>query len=385
MACGTRLDYDIGLMEVLSQVEQQLCGLVRRLTRPPDRLYIRVNTARISVDEYIKIAGSRGYTLERDEEIPEALWAPVEGPNHIDDRGKKVVADKRAAEAVMMGSNLYAPGVLYAEGVEKGDKVVVVDPNGVPVAQGVAAMSWAEMKAARRGLAVRVEQSLYRSIRVSELPGYTEGLIYGQSLPSMYVARILDPAPGEVILDMNAAPGGKTGHIAQLMRGKGKVIAVDRPSKTRTLRETIRRLKLGNVEIIGADSRALTKTHPSLVGKIDAIVIDPPCTNLGVIPKIRDKKTLKDSVTLARYQRGFIREALKLLKKGGRLVYSTCTLTPLENEANIRYGLEQGLSEAGIPGWVGRGLRTRLGLRFHPNRHGTPGFFIGSVLFKLRA
>ncbi|MCE4601626.1 MAG: RsmB/NOP family class I SAM-dependent RNA methyltransferase [Desulfurococcales archaeon] len=384
MVCGTRLDYDIGLMEVLSQVEPETCNLVRRLTKPPDRLYIRVNTSRINVDDYIKIAKNSGYTLERDEEIPEAVWAPVEGPHEIDDRGRRVVVDKRAAEAVMMGSNLYAPGVLYAEGVDRGDKVVIVDPNGIPVASGIAVMSWTEIKSSRRGLAVKVEESLYKSVRVSELPGYSEGLIYGQSLPSMYVARILDPAPGEVIVDMNAAPGGKMSHIAQLIHGEGKIIAIDRPSKVETLRRTVKRLRLSNVEIIGGDSRILSKTYPSLVGKVDAVVIDPPCTNLGVIPKIRDRKTLRDSVTLARYQRGFIREAFKLLKEGGRLIYSTCTLTPIENEANIAYGLEHGFAEAGLPGWVKRGYKSRLGLRFHPNRHGTPGFFIGLVLFKLR-
>ncbi len=383
MACGSKLSYDVGLLEVLAVVEPDTCGLVRRLERPPDRIYVRVNTLKTNVDEYLEMLRDSGIQMYKDEELPEAIWAPVKGPIRLDVEGRrKVVADKRAAESVMMGSNLYAPGVLYAEGVSRGDKVTVVGPNGEPVAVGTAVMSWEEVKARRKGIAVRVEASLYQAIRVSELPGYDRGLVYGQSLPSMYASRILDPSPGELVVDMNAAPGGKTGHIYQLSGGRAMIVAVDRPSKTGKLREVLARLRAEGVKVLGGDSRKLSQILPGLVGKVDAIIIDPPCTNLGVIPKLWDKKTLRDAVTLARYQRGFIREAYRLLRRGGRLLYSTCTLTPVEDEVNIRYAEDIGFERIGVPRWVGRGSKSSLGLRFHPNRHGTPGFFIGPLLIK---
>ncbi len=381
MACGVEnLEYDSGLLEDLNSIIPSPCRLVRRLQKPPDRLYIRVNTLKTGVQEYIDAARDRGYRLHRDDVIPEAVWAPVHGPYHIDDRYRKVVADKRAAEAVMMGSNLYAPGILYADNVSKGDRVTIVDPNGTPVAEGIALMSWEEVKLKGRGKAVEVTKSIYKSIRVSELPGYEDGLIYGQSWPSMHVARILDPGPRELIVDMNAAPGGKVSHIAQLAPGS-RIIAVDRESKVGRLRATLNRLGIRNVEVVPGDSRSLTRIMPGLEGRVDAVIIDPPCTNLGVIPKIRDRKTLKDALTLSRYQRGFIREAYRLLRRGGRLVYSTCTLTTVENELNVKYALDLGFELIQPPSWVSSEVKSGYGLRFYPHVHGVPGFFI-SILMK---
>ena len=381
--CGSPLEYDAGLSADLDSSAGPLCSLVKSLLRPPPRLYVRVNTLKVSVDSYLKVLEDRGLEFRVDKDIPEAIWYPVEGPLNWEFRGKKVIVDKVAAESVLMGSDLYAPGVVEARGVERGDEVVIVAPNGVIVGGGVAVMSWKEIKEGGRGLAVKVTKPIYRAPRVRDLPGWGEGLIYGQSVTSMYVARALDPKPGWTVIDLTAAPGGKVSHVAQLAGRRSRIIAVDRPSKVERLRETLSRLGIDWVKVIGADSRRLTRTYPSLQGKADAVLVDPPCTNIGVIPKVWDRRTLRESVAASRYQWSFIVEAWRLLKPGGLLAYSTCTLTSLENEAIVLRAVE----ELGFRlewSWgvrPSRGWSTGLGWRWAPHKTPTPGFFL-AVLSK---
>ncbi len=379
--CGYHIYYDAGLSEVLDATAGPLCRLVEALTRPTPRLYVRVNTLRVSVGEYLEILRVRGLSFYVDEDIPEAIWAPVEGPFRIPLYDKLVVADKRASESVLMGSDLYAPGVLEAEGVRRGDLVTVVSPRGVPVGSGVAVMDWSEARVLRRGLFVKITNPVYRAPKVSELPGSGE-LVYGQAITSMYVARLLDPKPGEVVVDMTAAPGGKVGHVAQLVGPKARVIAIDRPSKVAKLKETLSRLGLHWVEVVGGDSRYASELLGGLAGRVDAVLVDPPCTDIGVVPKVEDYKSYKDSVNASEYQKQFVREAYRILKPGGRLVYSTCTLTDVENEAVVEYALNIGFKLEDYEVKLSRGRKGEYGIRFTPHRDGTPGFFISLKLVK---
>ena len=379
-ACGTPLRYDHGIVESIPEAAGWQCTVVQSLTMPSSRVYVRVNTLKADPGMVLDMLRGAGYEFYRDEEIPEALWAPVKGPYRVPVYEKKVVVDKRAAESVMLGSDLYVPGAVEARGVAAGDEVTIVAPNGVPVAAGVAVISWREALERKRrgqgGVFVRVTHPMYRAPRPPSLPGYREGLIYGQSLPSMYVARLLDPRPGEVIVDLTAAPGGKVGHAAQLAGPGATVIAVDRRSKAGRLRENLERLGLHWVRVVAGDSRRITSLLPGLEGRVDKVILDPPCTNLGVIPKVEDHKTVEDARALARYQAQLIRAAARLLRRGGLLSYSVCTLTAWETEAQASYIESLGFQARDPPGWARRPLRTRLGLLFSPARHRLTGFYI---------
>ncbi len=380
--CGTPLDYDVGLMERLEPLyggSGALCRELRALLEPPRRLYVRVNTVKVGVEDYLRLLRERGLAFERDPDVPEAIWHPVEGPFEVPVYDLKIVADKRAAESVLTGSDLYVPGILWApRSLRRGSRVTVVAENGVPVGSGVSLVSFEDLKKLGRGLAVKITKPRYKAPRVAELPGYAEGLIYGQSLPSMAAVRLLDPKPGEVIVDLTAAPGGKVGYAAQLAGPRARVIAVDRKSKEATLRATLSRLGLGWVEVVAGDSRRLPGPLSGLTGRVDAVIVDPPCTNIGVRPKVYDRRTLRDSINASRYQRGFLRAAAKLLRGRGRILYSVCTLTWDEGLRNTLWAIEElGLSEADPPTWLTRrARREKVGVSFRPSIHGTPGFYM---------
>ncbi len=379
--CGSHIDYDPGLAEDLDASSGPLCELISSLQKPPPRLYVRVNTLKISVESYLKLLRDKGLEFHVDEDIPEAIWHPVEGPLHWEFKGKRVVADKFAAESVLMGSDLYAPGIVDAEDFEAGDEVYIVAPNGIVVGGGVAVISWREARERGQGLVVRNTKPIYRAPRVRDLPGWEEGYIYGQSVTSMYVARALSPRPNWLIVDLTAAPGGKVSHVAQLAGRGSRIIAVDRPSKVEKLRENLHKLGMDWVKVVGADSRRLTKLYPSLESKADAVIVDPPCTNIGVVPKVYDRKRLREAVAASRYQWSFVEEAWRLLKRGGLLAYSTCTLTSLENEFIVERALELGFElhwEWGVK--PSRGWSTGLGWRWAPHRSGTPGFFLALLV-----
>ncbi len=360
----------------------ELVELFSAVKRPCRKYFVRVNTALISVGELVDLLRSRGFEVYRHEFIEEAIWFPVEGPFELPVADKVVVADKYAAESVYQGADLYAPGVVKANGVKRGDEVLVVAPTGEPVGFGVAVMDGEEMIKRRRGLAVKVLISVYRAPKVKELPEYRIGLIYDQSLPAQVVTRVLDPQPGEVIVDMCAAPGGKTTHIAQLLRGKGVVYAFDDSStRIKRLEYEVKRMKLKNVIIIKHDSRYIHVDYPTL--KAHKVLIDPPCSALGVRPKLYDVKSYREVIGCSEYQKQFLREAVKILVKGGVIVYSTCTITPEENEEIVKYAIEKlGLEledteyrRLGSPALPLLSREEGI-IRFYPHRHDTPGYFI---------
>jgi 16S rRNA (cytosine967-C5)-methyltransferase len=205
--------------------------------------------------------------------------------------------------------------------------------------------------------------------RITELPGFAEGDFWAQDEAAAIPARLLDAKPGERVLDLGAAPGGKT---AQLAATGATVVAVEREARRmERLRENMTRLKL-RPELVQAD---MTAWRPD--AQFDAVLLDAPCTATGTIrrhPDVPHLKRAKDVVQLAATQRNLLAAAAKLLKPGGRLVFATCSLQAEEGEAHMAH-LPEGLRPDPIrpeeaPGVSGRGtVRTRPDM-------GMDGFFI---------
>jgi len=164
-------------------------------------------------------------------------------------------------------------------------------------------------------------------------PRFAEGLYTVQDETSIKVAPLLDPKPGERVLDLCAAPGGKTTHLAELLGGKGLVVAVDLPDRIGLVVESARRLGLANIDCVAGDGATIGFREP-----FDAILVDAPCSNTGVLsrrPDVRWRLKEKDITGAVAIQRKLLGNAARLLKPGGRLVYSTCSLEPEENRIDL--------------------------------------------------
>lgn len=165
---------------------------------------------------------------------------------------------------------------------------------------------------------------------------YRRGMYSIQDESSMLVGEVVQPAPGATVLDMCAAPGGKAAHLAELMENRGSVAAYDvHRHKVKLLDAEARRLGLHIIKAEHGDARELPCRAPALY---DYVLLDAPCSGLGVIrrkPEIKWRQTERDITQLAELQRELLDAASQMVKPGGVLVYSTCTLEPKENELQI--------------------------------------------------
>jgi 16S rRNA (cytosine967-C5)-methyltransferase len=163
-------------------------------------------------------------------------------------------------------------------------------------------------------------------------PLYAAGAITPQSRASQRVARLVDPQPGERILDLCAAPGGKTTHLAALMGDQGEIVAVERhPQRAQALTAQADRLHASSVRVQVADARDVNADL--LGGTFDRVLVDPPCSGLGTLsshPDLRWRASPEGIESMRTEQEAIVAAARSVLAPGGRLVYSTCTLSPRE-------------------------------------------------------
>jgi 16S rRNA (cytosine967-C5)-methyltransferase len=168
---------------------------------------------------------------------------------------------------------------------------------------------------------------------------FREGYYTVQDESAGLVSVLLAPEEDDLILDMCSAPGGKATHIAQLLKNKGKIIAVDKyDGKIRTMKENAERLGVKNIELVQDDANDF-QNDVITTQRFDKILLDAPCSGLGVLskkPDIRWKREPEDIIRLSKYQKNLLCNAAKYLKPGGVIVYSTCTIEPEENMDIIR-------------------------------------------------
>ncbi len=233
---------------------------------------------------------------------------------------------------------------------------------------------------------------------VNKLPGYKEGLFTVQDEAASFVGFVVAPKPGEVVVDLCAAPGGKSVHLAELMENKGRVIAVDsHEGRLKLLKETRNRLGLTNIEVLTGDGTSLDLKESLAEGIfVDRILIDAPCSGTGVMNRRSDlslNRQAPDMVALVELQKQLLENAGQLLRPGGVMVYSTCSMEPEENEELIKWFLETHQDfqpdnlEAFIkPELASKWLKadkdfqpTKGYLQLLPSRHNLSGFFIARL------
>ncbi|XP_061208130.1 tRNA (cytosine(72)-C(5))-methyltransferase NSUN6 isoform X3 [Neopsephotus bourkii] len=356
------------------EAESKYQSLLSHLSHPPAFSAVRVNTHLASVKHVKKLLfeeiqkqfkGLRVPVLEHPK-LQDILLIPVIGPRRdLKKHASEVIVGAQCGYAVLRGAHVYVPGIISTSRFLKpGDLVSVYSDiegkckkgakefEGVKVflGNGISELSRSEIfssKGPLNGLGIRMVEPVYLS------PSFDNVLpsqLFLQNLPSMVVSHILNPQPGERILDMCAAPGGKTTHLAALMHDQGEVIAMDKiANKVKKIKQNAELLQLNCIKAFCYDgTKALSvekredeqEGPPFLPESFDRILLDAPCSGMGQRPNMAYTSTLKEVTSYKPLQRKLFTVAVKLLKPGGVLVYSTCTITLSENEEQVAWALK---------------------------------------------
>ena len=399
--------------------------ILRAINKPADNYYLRINLPKISADEIIKQMRSAFPDFEISKgQLPNIFKIGVVGRERPDLLEKWVYCDKFAAESVMVGADLFIPGVKGMKGRFPADEQVsiLLTPPEVPqgqmvesfhVANGRAMMRSNDFPKYRKGIFIKNNDRRFSLPPYRHSSFFTNGYISDQNFPanvavSIFMDHILtnmerhpdNPnAVDPVIFDTCSAPGHKSSGMAEIgrhqtaLRGTPKwfnIFSIDR-SKRRLLHleSDIVRLGLENITVVPIRLEKLLKQRPEYSEHADYLMFDPPCSALGTRPKLFIERSQKDLEDYASNQRRLFKIVHNLLKPGGMLMYNTCTIPKEENEALVayairKYGYEvlpipQNFAKLGNDGVSMDGLseeeRKRL-LRFYPRLNDGMGYFI---------
>ncbi|XP_078394512.1 tRNA (cytosine(72)-C(5))-methyltransferase NSUN6 isoform X2 [Cetorhinus maximus] len=326
------------------QSELKFEALLSRLSHPPAFTSIRVNTCAASTDHIKKLVTEeiqkqfKGWPMSdipvlEHPELPDALVIPVLGPRlNLQRHSIEVIVGAQCGNAVLRGAHVFIPGILSAPKFMKaGDAVSVysdicgkckrgavefMGPKAF-VGNGIAELSRNEIFCSNyilRGVGIRMTEPVYIS---PSFDNFLSSFVFLQNLPSVVVSHVLDPKPGERILDICAAPGGKTTHIAALMNDKGEVIAMDKiANKVKKIKQNAENLQLKCIKVFCYDgTKALAKQGiwngqagpPFLPESFDRVLLDAPCSGLGQRPNMACDWSLKEITSYPPLQRKLFR------------------------------------------------------------------------------
>lgn len=226
--------------------------------------------------------------------------------------------------------------------------------------------------------AIMVEN--FKGIESSRL--YKEGLFTVQDISSMLVAKVVAPKEGDMVLDMCSAPGGKSTHMAELMKNTGKIVSRDVfEHKIKVIKAAAKRLGIKNIEAEEFDAANLDENS---IEKFDCVLTDVPCSGLGIIrrkPEIK-YKAKEELVDLPKIQSKILENASKYVKINGTLVYSTCTVQNCENIEIVEKFLKENPNYELVPIEginVDPDEQEKGYIKIYPNVHGMDGFFIAKM------
>ena len=243
----------------------------------------------------------------------------------------------------------------------------------------------------QKGFQVEVSPHIEEAITIkgttnlAELDLLQMGHLYIQDFGSMLIGRIVDPKPGDLVVDVCSAPGGKATHLAQLMKNQGRILARDiHPHKIKLIKANANRL---GTKIVEPEEFNGYELDINLIEKADRVLVDAPCSGLGIIrrkPEIKYRKKPEDVTEITALQLDILSKASQYVKPGGYIVYSTCTIDPRENEVVVKVFLKEhpqfeleNLGEKYAPLIPGKPQGEMLQL--YPNVHGTDGFFMAKL------
>jgi len=268
-------------------------------------------------------------------------------------------------------------------------------PSSLWVRTNTLKISRAALKTMLENQGLQVEESRYTpeglrlsgAVQLHTLPAFQQGLCTVQDESSILVALAARPQPGQRVLDVCSAPGGKATHMAQLMQNQGEVLACDiHPHRLDLIRENCKRLGVTIVQPLLQDGTKMVERWRT---PFDVVLCDVPCSGLGVLgrrPDARWSKQAEDIAALCEVQRQILDQAAQLVRPGGVLVYSTCTITPEENQQQLEAFLvahPDFYLDTALPSyWPSVGKGAAGFVQFLPMIDDTDGFFIARLMRK---
>ncbi|XP_059172386.1 tRNA (cytosine(72)-C(5))-methyltransferase NSUN6-like [Physella acuta] len=346
--------------------EQHLSSLLHMLTTPPMYTTLRFNSQKtqpeqavekiaVLLNEQSQLSQRKPYDIFLHPKLCDCIVIKNRGPFDVAKTDKEIIVDLACGMAILRGAHVYKNGIMgILHNTRAGDLVSVYadldgkclkgrasvyDGQKLHVGNGVSQVARSDVcnvNTSHSGIGILMTQPIFEAPSLADI---LQEEIFAQNLPSIVCVHVLDPQEGETILDMCAAPGGKTTHIATLMKNRGRIVALEK-SKERT--KKMEKLKTENMEIYPFDSTNAVSADADPMGgppyppcTFDRILVDAPCSALGQRPSYMNKLTLNQLKSFPVIQHKLLMTAVKLLKPGGVLVYSTCTITREENEDQV--------------------------------------------------
>lgn len=358
-----------------------LQDLLSWIARPPMFTTLRVNTivtttqaAKENLEKELKEQclqrGTSGFSVNVFPHLSDCLVVQNSGPHQPCEQAKlEVIVDLACGMSILRGADVFKQGILGAPPcMQVGSRVAVLaDLDGkclkgltqvyngrkLYVGTGVAQISREDLfcvkasslQSQQRGIGVVLTEPLYQAPSLSHM---LPTLVFPQNLPSIVCSHVVNPQPGQMVIDMCAAPGGKTTHLACLMKNQGRLIALDKTEdKINKIMSLSNQMGLTCIEPYAFDARKAVKNDADLHGgppyppnSFDAVLLDGPCSALGQRPSVRNRMSASSLASFPKLQRMLLSAAVSLLRPGGVLVYSTCTVLAEENEQQAAWLLQ---------------------------------------------
>ncbi len=367
-----RLSFFYGVFRTIKMIEA--------LRKPVRKLAIRVNTLRVSPDRLIDELNKAGIQAFPSKVYRDVIFVKIEGPFEVKRVSKKIVVKDKSAEGVMLGANLYAPGLLEMDpDVKIGDEVNIVTRFGEIIAYAISKVSAAEKVI--KGIVAEVKESIYRMPNLKTLRSFVIGNAYPASLVATEALKWFSPKPDERILCISPSVEDLA-YILQLVKGEAEITVISKTDLEEIrIKEAIRKMRL-------EDFKKKIRWHTVDYKYIrfdpeafDAIFVSPRNSKIGLRPRITGFIKEEDIIILSRETRRLLDKLVPALRSGGRLLYAVPSLDPAEGEFIVKYLMNNWelKPKTGEYRWGSPGIKDIPGgdktLRTYPDIHDDIGFF----------
>lgn len=354
--------------------------LIEALRRPTKNLAVRVNTMRASPDKVIEELKNAGIKAMPSRIYRDVIFVQIEGPFQVKKVDKEIVVKDKSAEGIMLGANLYAPGVLEIdEGINIGDEVNIVTRFGEIIAYGISKISSSEK--VMKGLVAEITESIYRMPNLKTLRSFAIGDAYPASLASTEAIKWFGPTENERILCISPSIEDLA-YIIQLTEGEADIMVISKTDLEEIkIRDALRKMRMDKFERRirwHAIDYKYVRFDPE---SFDAVFLTPRNSKIGLRPRISGFLKEEDIISLSRDTKRLLDKVVPALRSGGRLLYAVPSLDPAEGEFINLYLMNNWKlrPRLGDLRWGSHGIKEIPGgdktLRVYPDIHDDIGFF----------